>query len=150
MSVHQNLQMARETKRAIPVSGACFGWNVQTGSTVPCILPTGTAPSRAGAYLTARPPALDAFHLAHQGQVEARAKAVLQEERGARAAEPPLGNDGDAVPKEVGLVHVVSGHDDGSACKGGAGVTGQAKLGLAREGDQQLLHYMGPKLRLNK
>lgn len=81
----------------------------------------------ADTHLTACSLALDAFHLAHQGQVEAGAEAVLQEERGARAVEPPPGNDGDAVPQEVGLVHVVSGHDDGSACKGrGRGITRQA------------------------
>lgn len=85
----------------------------------------------ADTHLTACSLALDAFHLAHQGQVEARAKAALQEERGAHAVEPPLGNDGDAVPQEVGLIHVVSGHDDGSACKGRVrGITRQATAGL--------------------
>lgn len=89
----------------------------------------------ADTHLTACSPALDAFHLAHQRQVEAFAKAVLQEERGARAVEPPLGNDGDAVPQEVGLVHVVSGHDDGSACKGrGRGLTRQLGARLDERG----------------
>lgn len=70
--------------------------------------------------------ALDGLRLAHQGQVEAGAKAALEEERGAGAVEPPLGKDGDSIPEEVGLVHVVSGHDDGSACRGsGQGVTRQ-------------------------
>lgn len=89
----------------------------------------------ADTHLAACSLALDAFHLAHQGQVEARSKAALQEERGAHAVEPPLGNDGDAVPQEVGLVHVVSGHDDGSACKGrGRGLTRQAGARLDERG----------------
>lgn len=70
----------------------------------------------ADTYLTATSLALDVLHLANQGQVEACAEAVLQEERGAWAVKPSLGDDGDAVPQEVCLVHVVGRHDDGSAC----------------------------------
>lgn len=79
----------------------------------------GRAPSWAHTYLTAASVALNIFHFSNQGQVEAGAKAVLQEERGARAVEPSLGDDGNAVPEQVSLIHVVSGHDDGSACGDG-------------------------------
>lgn len=72
----------------------------------------------ADSYLTATSLALDAFHLANQGQVEACAKAVLEEQWCSRAVEPSLGNDGDSIAKEISLIHVVSGHDDGSACEG--------------------------------
>lgn len=72
--------------------------------------------------------ALDVFHLANQGQVEACAKAVLEEEWGSGAVEPSLGNDGNAIAEEVSLIHVVSGHDDGSACEEEVGVVTRQAL----------------------
>lgn len=72
--------------------------------------------------------ALDAFHLANQGQVKACAEAVLEEEWRSRAVEPSLGNDGDAITKEISLIHVVSGHDDGSACEEEVGVVPRQAL----------------------
>lgn len=53
--------------------------------------------------------------LSHQRQVVAAAEALLQEERGAAAAHLPVGDDGDAIPQDVRLVHVVCGQDDGAA-----------------------------------
>lgn len=51
--------------------------------------------------------------VSEQSQVVAAAERLLQEERGAAAAQFSLGNDGDAVAQDVGLVHVVCGQDDG-------------------------------------
>lgn len=125
--------------------------SAQEGSTTLCT-PAPLDGSRPGqTHLAACRLALDASHLAHQGQVEARAEAALQEERGACAVEPPLREDGDAVPQQVGLVHVVSGHDDGSACEGrGRGITGQARARLDRECVQSPPHYTGSILGGNK
>lgn len=39
----------------------------------------------------------------------------LQEERGAYAAQLAVGNDGDAVTQDIGLIHVVSRQDDGAS-----------------------------------
>lgn len=50
-----------------------------------------------------------------QGQVVARPQLGLQEERGADAAQLAVGNDGDAVAEDVGLIHVVRGQQDGAA-----------------------------------
>lgn len=50
-----------------------------------------------------------------QSQVVARPQLGLQEERGADAAQFAVGNDGDAVAEDVGLIHVVSGQQDGAA-----------------------------------
>lgn len=52
-----------------------------------------------------------------QGEVVAPAKTLLEEERGAAAAQLPVGDDGDAVAQDVRLVHVVRGQDDGAACR---------------------------------
>ena len=49
------------------------------------------------------------LHAAHESEVEAQAKAVLEEERGAAAVELSFGNDGDSVTEQISLVHVVSG-----------------------------------------
>lgn len=60
-------------------------------------------------------------HLGHalpdQGEVVAPAKALLQEERGAAAAQLAVGDDGDAVAQDVRLIHVVRGQNDGAACR---------------------------------
>lgn len=98
-------------------------------SCLPLLTQVGLLPW-ADAYLTATALALDVFHLSNQGQVEACAKAVLEEEWSPRAVEPSLGDNGDAVSKEVCLVHVVCGHDDGSAYEGEVRlVTRQAWIG---------------------
>lgn len=41
----------------------------------------------------------------------------FEEKRGSTAAQPPLGDDGDAVTQQLCLVHVVCGQDDGSVCQ---------------------------------
>ncbi len=51
----------------------------------------------------------------HQRQVVSRPQVCLQEERGADAAQLAVGDDGDAIAQDVGLVHVVGGEDDGAA-----------------------------------
>ncbi|TNN64375.1 hypothetical protein EYF80_025416 [Liparis tanakae] len=56
-----------------------------------------------------------------EGQVVARAQLGLEEQRGAHAAQLAVGDDGDAVAQDVGLVHVVSGQDDGAAWRGTEG-----------------------------
>lgn len=53
-----------------------------------------------------------------QGQVVARSQLGLQEERGSNAAQLAVGNDGDAVAEDVGLVHVVRRQQDGAAWQG--------------------------------
>lgn len=53
----------------------------------------------------------------HQSQVVARSQVGLQEEGGADAAQLAVGDDGDAIAQDVGLVHVVSGQEDGAACR---------------------------------
>lgn len=50
-----------------------------------------------------------------QGQVVACSQLGLQEERGAYAAQLAVGNDGDTVTQDVGLIHVMGGQDDGAA-----------------------------------
>lgn len=59
---------------------------------------------------------LDVLHPTHQRQIEANAKAVLEEERGSAAVQLALGDDGDAVAQQVSLVHVVSGQDHSPSC----------------------------------
>lgn len=51
--------------------------------------------------------------LLHQRQVISRPQLVLQVQRRAHTAQLAVGDDGDAVAQDVGLVHVVSGQDDG-------------------------------------
>ena len=50
--------------------------------------------------------------LLHEGQLVACAKAILQEERAAKALECTLAHDADTVTEHVSLVHVMSGQDD--------------------------------------
>ena len=50
-----------------------------------------------------------------EGQVVSRPQLVLQVQRRADAAQLPVRDDGDPVAQDVGLVHVVSGQDDGSS-----------------------------------
>lgn len=57
--------------------------------------------------------AVKALSLDH-GQVVAGAQAGLEEERRAAAAQLALGDDGNAVPQQVRLIHVVGGQDDGA------------------------------------
>lgn len=54
--------------------------------------------------------------LLDQGQVVACPQLVLQEQGGAHAAQLPMGNDGNPVPQDVRLIHVVCGENDGAAC----------------------------------
>lgn len=51
--------------------------------------------------------------LLHQRQVVTCPQLVLQVQRGAHAAQLPVGDDGDPVPQDISLVHVVCGQDDG-------------------------------------
>lgn len=55
------------------------------------------------------------FYAANQSEIETHAKAVFEEKRGAAAVQLPLGDDGDAVAQQVGLVHVMGGQKDGAA-----------------------------------
>lgn len=55
------------------------------------------------------------FHLANKSEIEARSKAVLKEYRGAWAEEFSLRYDSYPVSKNVCLIHVMGGEDDGSA-----------------------------------
>ena len=55
---------------------------------------------------------LQVLHASDQCEVEAHAKAVLEEEGGATAVELALGDDGDPVAQQVSLVHVVGGQDN--------------------------------------
>lgn len=57
------------------------------------------------------------FHTPHNGEVEAGAKAVLEEDGGTAAVEAALRDDGHPVAQQVSLVHVVGGHDHRSPCK---------------------------------
>lgn len=59
---------------------------------------------------------LDVLHPTHQRQIEADPKAVLEEERRSAAVQLTLGDDGDAVAQQVGLVHVVRGQDHSPSC----------------------------------
>ena len=90
---------------------------------------------------------LDVFHLANQGQVEACAKAVLEEERRSTAVEPSLGKDGDTVAEEVSLIHVVGRHDDCSACEKVIGVVTRQALGRTHS---NLQVTWSPELEVNK
>jgi len=71
----------------------------------------------AGAAARAVPLAL------RQGEAVAGAQPGLEEERGPAAADPALRDDGDAVPQQLRLVHVVGGQDDGAAWGQAAGWT---------------------------
>lgn len=50
----------------------------------------------------------------HRGEVIPGAQAGLEEQWRAAAAQLALGDDGDPVTQEIGLVHIVSGQDDGA------------------------------------
>ena len=54
---------------------------------------------------------------AHQSQVVATAKAVLQEQAGSQGAQLAMGDDGDAVTQHVSFIHVVGGENDCAAWK---------------------------------
>lgn len=58
---------------------------------------------------------------------------ALEEERRAAALELPVGDDGNAVPKQVSLVHVVGGQEDRAAWgrRGSEGRPGGAGQGAA-------------------
>lgn len=57
--------------------------------------------------------ALASRGLVHERQMVSRAKAVLEEDRGAHAGELALGHDSHAIRQEVGLVHKVRGEENG-------------------------------------
>lgn len=52
-----------------------------------------------------------------QREVVTAAKALLQKDGGAAATHLPVGDDGNAIAQDVGLVHVVCGQDDRSTCR---------------------------------
>lgn len=45
----------------------------------------------------------------HHSEVVARSKVGLQEKRWATTTQPPVGDDGDSVTKQLCLIHVVGG-----------------------------------------
>lgn len=55
--------------------------------------------------------------LLDQGQIIACSQLVLQEERRANTAELAMRNDGNPVPQDVCLIHVVCGENDSAAWK---------------------------------
>lgn len=55
--------------------------------------------------------------LLDQGQIIASSQLVLQEERRANTAELAMRNDGNPVPQNVCLIHVVCGENDSATWK---------------------------------
>ena len=56
-------------------------------------------------------------HLLDNGEVVALTKGALQEKGGSLAQQSAMGNDSDAVPQHISLVHVMGGQHDGAACR---------------------------------
>lgn len=59
------------------------------------------------------------FHSSYESEVEASAKTVFEEDGGTTAVQASLRDDGHPVTQQVGLVHVVGGHDHSAPCNRG-------------------------------